>query len=62
MVSAKEQWQEWKTQQTTAARYAVCKSCEKFNSKTYICEECWCFMPIKTTLLASKCPLDKWKE
>lgn len=41
-------------------RYEICMNCEKFNSKFKICEICMCYMPIKTRLQESYCPLNKW--
>ena len=41
-------------------RYPICKNCEKFNNQLKLCIECKCFMPLKTLLLHSKCPLNKW--
>ena len=41
-------------------RLIVCKSCDKFNKLTKICKICSCFMPMKTKLKNSECPLYKW--
>ena len=41
-------------------RMAICKLCEHFNSKAQKCKKCGCFMRLKTTLLAAKCPVGKW--
>ena len=27
---------------------------------TYVCKQCGCFMPVKTRLRSSNCPLQKW--
>lgn len=40
-------------------RMKICKSCEKLNSLNF-CTMCNCFMPIKTRLKRSHCPLKKW--
>ena len=47
------------TDEQKEARLAICKSCEHY-TKVYICSECGCVMPLKTTFKASFCPLDKW--
>jgi hypothetical protein len=44
----------------SVTRYAICRTCEKFNSKTKICMQCGCFMPAKTKLKSVVCPLSKW--
>ena len=41
-------------------RYDICKSCDRFKKLIKICEVCLCFMPTKTKLKDSKCPLNKW--
>lgn len=41
-------------------RMKICQSCDKLMSGWNICKECSCFMPLKTRLADSKCPLDKW--
>ena len=41
-------------------RYAICQSCDNFNSLTTICKECHCFMIVKTKLQAATCPINKW--
>ena len=40
-------------------RMEMCKSCDKL-TPINICSECLCFMPIKTRLRSSECPLKKW--
>jgi len=42
------------------ARYDICKGCSSFSELTKMCKECACFMPAKTELKNSKCPLNKW--
>ncbi len=48
--------------QIAGKRYAICKSCEKFNATTKFCKVCGCFMPLKVNLLSICCPDDppKW--
>jgi hypothetical protein len=41
-------------------RYDICKSCDRFNTVTYQCKECMCFMKLKVKLKNSHCPLNKW--
>lgn len=41
-------------------RYEICTVCDKFNSTFKTCKECGCFMPAKTLVPGSRCPLDKW--
>lgn len=41
-------------------RWKTCQACSKFNRTSFICSQCKCFMPVKTSLQSSKCPLDKW--
>jgi hypothetical protein len=42
------------------ARMVVCRECEKFNKHLAQCKVCKCFMPVKTKIKSSKCPLGKW--
>jgi len=39
-------------------RLKICYSCPQFNNN--VCLECGCWMPIKTTLKDSQCPINKW--
>ncbi len=43
-------------------RMAVCQDCEFFISLTQMCKKCGCFMPAKTTLPNSSCPVHKWGQ
>lgn len=53
----------WFVEKTNAEeRYAVCKTCKKFISVSTQCRVCLCFMPIKTKLNMTECPLGKWKD
>ncbi len=45
---------------TKIQRLEICKTCEKLNSITYQCNECGCFLPIKTSWATERCPLGKW--
>jgi hypothetical protein len=40
-------------------RIVICRNCEKFNSLKF-CTDCNCYIPLKTWLKNSKCPLSKW--
>lgn len=41
-------------------RMSICNSCEYFFKPTKQCKKCGCFMPAKTMLEKSKCPIEKW--
>jgi hypothetical protein len=41
-------------------RYPICKSCDSFQKDLKLCGECSCFMPLKTLMVRSSCPRDKW--
>ena len=41
-------------------RYMICKTCSEFNSEVKVCKQCYCFMPAKTMLSNSTCPLGRW--
>jgi hypothetical protein len=41
-------------------RYEICKSCDHFIKETKMCNECYCFMPIKVRFSGLSCPLKKW--
>ena len=46
-------------------RYAICKTCPSFDSKSKRCGECGCFMEAKTWIGGDPdklCPLKKWLE
>lgn len=45
--------------ETRASRLGVCKECPSFKLKS-VCNECGCFMPVKTWLSNATCPLGKW--
>jgi len=46
------------TEGFAARRWEICKSCPEL--ALYVCRQCGCFMPIKTRLRSSNCPLQKW--
>jgi len=39
-------------------RLDLCRKCEFFIGN--FCKKCKCFMPVKTRLAISKCPIGKW--
>ena len=41
-------------------RMDICTSCPFFNDDQKRCLKCGCFMPAKTKLEASSCPIEKW--
>ena len=43
-------------------RLEVCKECPKLIKLSNQCKVCLCFMPIKTRLNLTSCPLGKWEE
>lgn len=43
-------------------RLFVCKNCEAYDMFWKQCTVCGCFMPIKTKLANSDCPMNLWKE
>jgi hypothetical protein len=45
-----------------AERLEICEGCDFYRSDSQICEQCGCFMPLKTAMANMKCPIDKWEE
>lgn len=41
-------------------RMAICKSCQHYDMSQGRCKECGCYLESKTSLKATKCPIDKW--
>lgn len=41
-------------------RMSICEKCEFFNAYLKTCRKCGCYMPAKTILKNSTCPLSKW--
>lgn len=41
-------------------RFDICKSCPKLIKGVKVCEECGCFMALKTKIAHAECPLGKW--
>jgi hypothetical protein len=42
------------------SRMDICNSCDRLMKPVKICKECYCFMPAKTLIPISECPLGKW--
>lgn len=42
------------------SRMQTCRDCEHFQEKTVTCALCHCFLPGKTSLPHSFCPIGKW--
>ncbi len=43
-------------------RLATCHECENFKERFKKCSVCGCIMPLKVSLVDSKCPEGRWKE
>ena len=43
-------------------RYEICKGCSEFRQITKQCRICNCFMFLKTKIISSECPINKWKS
>ena len=41
-------------------RMIICKECDSYTKSVHMCKECGCFMPVKTLLENTTCPLEKW--
>lgn len=41
-------------------RMSICRDCPFFELDSGTCMQCGCYMPIKTTLEHSECPIGKW--
>lgn len=46
--------------QLVEERLAICNGCEVQNKPLKICTACGCFLPAKTKLLNSACPMELW--
>lgn len=47
--------------ETQEYRMSVCNSCDDLVLKKF-CKHCGCYMPFKTELRNSSCPIDKWPQ
>lgn len=53
----------WKAPESIITqRRSICEICDKYNKMIKICTECKCFVPFKTSVSVSNCPLNKWTE
>jgi hypothetical protein len=43
-----------------SSRISECNGCEVYDSKHKKCTVCGCYMPAKTKLELSSCPMGKW--
>lgn len=41
-------------------RVKICRACEQLSN--LFCKQCKCFMPVKTWVANTTCPLNKWKN
>lgn len=41
-------------------RYNICLECKHRIIAIDICGQCYCYLPLKTSLKSSRCPLSKW--
>ena len=41
-------------------RLSICNLCEHRIESVNVCSKCGCFLPAKTKLAMSKCPIGKW--
>jgi len=41
-------------------RQSICDNCPFYDNASKTCAECGCYMPKKTLLVNSECPLGKW--
>jgi hypothetical protein len=46
------------TEEIQNIRKEICKKCEHYN--IFFCGKCGCSISLKTKLVKSKCPIDKW--
>ena len=47
--------------ETQGYRMSVCKSCDDLIAINF-CKHCGCYMPFKTELQNSECPVGKWPQ
>jgi len=59
-ISAQTQEQSAEKTPLSKQRLSVCKTCEFYKAMLFTCQKCGCFMPLKTLLSDSKCPVGKW--
>jgi|LakMenEpi13Jul12_1017406.scaffolds.fasta_scaffold01164_3 hypothetical protein len=47
------------SQEDRNKRIEICEACEHLHRWKY-CKLCWCYMPLKTHINNSSCPMGKW--
>lgn len=55
-----EEHEAWVAKDVRVQRYATCLGCDRLFRPTRQCQECGCFMFLKTRLTNARCPLGKW--
>ena len=48
------------SQEQKQERLNICESCDKMNKDNKTCNECGCYLDIKTGWATESCPLGKW--
>jgi len=43
-------------------RMSICKQCEHYIELTSGCAKCGCFLPAKTKIAGTSCPIGKWAK
>lgn len=51
---------EFATTKEASSRMDICKLCEVRNRTLNICTACGCYLPFKTRLVKSECPMQLW--
>lgn len=51
---------EFVTKTKAKERQAICNQCEAKNKKLNVCTICGCYLPAKTKLKESSCPMSQW--
>ena len=62
MISIEELTKKFFDNPQAKERYDLCQSCTSFNATIRICNQCGCFMPLKTFVPQATCPLNKWPK
>lgn len=44
------------------SRLSICRSCDNLHAKSELCKLCGCYVPAKTWLPSSSCPINKWTK
>lgn len=48
------------TEDMQEKRMSICQQCEHMDKLNVKCNQCGCFLRVKTKWESEKCPLDKW--